>query len=305
MATFSGFNDGTTVGSPASLAVLRGEERVVISVNLEFCHAFGLAKDSTEGRPVSEVVSLDGLEEVISQTRLPGEPMGYGEIRYMSTEGVERRYLACANPLDGDTLVILNDMTDQRRHQEKLQEASRLVSIGELAAGVAHEINNPLTVVTGYSEMLMSARLPEPAAHQARRIHSEAQRAARIIHNLLAFARRHEPEKRYLDVTAVLEWALGLKAYDFSVGGIQVTRRWPQYLPRTMVDDHQLIQVIMNILTNGEQAMLQAHGRGHFTISATSSGDRITISIADDGPGIATDNLHRIFDPFFTTKDVG
>ena len=116
MGTFSGFNDGVTVGAPASLAVLRGEERVVISVNREFCHAFGLAKESTEGRPVSEVVSLDGLEEVISQTRLPGEPMGHGGITYTSTEGVERRYLACANPLDGDTLVILNDITEQRRH---------------------------------------------------------------------------------------------------------------------------------------------------------------------------------------------
>ena len=153
--------------------------------------------------------------------------------------------------------------------------------------------------------MLMCARLPEPAAHQVRRIHSEAQRAAKIIHNLLAFARRHEPEKRYMDVTAVLEWALGLKAYDFSVGRVQVTRRWPQDLPRTMVDEHQLIQVIMNILTNGEQAMLQAHGKEHFTISAKRSADRINISITDDGPGIAADNLHRIFDPFFTTKDVG
>ena len=170
---------------------------------------------------------------------------------------------------------------------------------------MAHEINNPLTVVTGFSEVLMAREIPQPEADFVQRIYSEARRASKIVQNLLSFARKHEPEKRYMDVTAILERALDLKAYDFRVSNIQVSTQWSSDLPHTMLDEHQLAQVILNILTNAEQAMLTSHGKGELVIGASRSADRIGISIADDGPGILPENLGKLFDPFFTTKDVG
>ena len=202
-------------------------------------------------------------------------------------------------------LGIIRDITERRREEERLRETARLVSIGELAAGVAHEINNPLTVVIGFSEILLAKDLPEPEGSRVQRIYSEAQRAAKIVQNLLSFARRREPEKRYVDVAAILERALELKAYDFKVSNIQVVSEWATDLPHTMVDEHQLVQAILNIMTNAEQAMMKSNDEGEMGIRVGRSGDRIRISISDDGPGIPQEHLYRIFDPFFTTKEVG
>ena len=151
----------------------------------------------------------------------------------------------------------------------------------------------------------MDKGLPEPIQSRVQRVFSEAQRAAKIVQNLLSFARRREPEKRYMDVTAILERALELKAYEFKVSNINVTSEWQPDLPRTMVDQHQLMQVILNLLTNAEQAMIDAKGGGELLIRTTRRGDKIMMSVADDGPGILPEYVHKIFDPFFTTKGVG
>ena len=186
-----------------------------------------------------------------------------------------------------------------------LQETARLVSIGELAAGVAHEINNPLTIVVGFCELLLARQLPQPVEKHLQKIYSEAQRAAKIVHNLVSFARRREPEKQYMDVMSIVEQALELKSHDFKINNIQVTTNESPDLPSTMVDQHQLMQVILNILTNAEQAMTQARGGGELLISTKTLGDNVRISITDDGPGIPPEYLGKIFDPFFTTKEIG
>jgi two-component system NtrC family sensor kinase len=208
---------------------------------------------------------------------------------------------------------VAQDITERKRMEERIQETSRLISLGELAAGMAHEINNPLTVVAGFSQLLMSQDLPQPVRDDLEKIYAEAQRAARIVQNLLSFSRKGEPEKRYLDVTTVLDRALAMKEHDFRVNNIQVTCHWSRDLPRTMVDEHQLIQAVLNTLANAQQAMAEAQGGGELVLRAshlrdrrsTRLKDRIRISITDNGPGILPEHLPRIFDPFFTTKGVG
>ena len=196
-------------------------------------------------------------------------------------------------------LGMVRDTTERKEVEERLQETSRLVSVGELAAGVAHEINNPLTVVIGYSELLMDKGLPEPIQSRVQRVFSEAQRAAKIVQNLLSFARRREPEKRYMDVTAILERALELKAYEFKVSNINVTSEWQPDLPRTMVDQHQLMQVILNLLTNAEQAMIDAKGGGELLIRTTRRGDQDYDERgrrwAWNPAGVCTQDLRSIF----------
>ena len=184
-------------------------------------------------------------------------------------------------------------------------ESNRLASIGKLAAGMAHEINNPLTTVLGLSQLLMAKRVPEEVSEDLRIISSEAEHAARIVKNLLLFARKTEPEMRYLDVGTVLRRAQELKTSDFKAKNITIINEIPPDLPGTMVDEQQLIQVFINILTNAEQACLESHGCGQLNIKAESSPEWIKISISDDGPGITPENLDVIFEPFYSTKEVG
>ena len=202
-------------------------------------------------------------------------------------------------------LGIARDITERKAVEERLRETSRLISVRELVAGVAHEINNRLTIILGFSQLLSSRDLPEPMGDQVQRIYSEAQRTAKIVQNLLSFARRREPEKRYLAVTEILERALELKSHDFKMDDIEVARRWAPNLPRIMADEHQMIQVILNILTNAEHAMTESGSGGKLDIGADRVDNKLRISFTDDGPGISGEQLRRIFDPSFTTKEVG
>ena len=136
-----------------------------------------------------------------------------------------------------------------------MQENARLASIGELAAGVCHEINNPLSSVLGFSQLVLAEDLPQKVKSDVQRIFDDAQRASKIVQNLLSFARKPEPQRQLLDLTIVLDRVLGLRSYELITNNIEVTREWASDLPATMADEHQLIQVIMNIIANAEQAM--------------------------------------------------
>jgi two-component system NtrC family sensor kinase len=206
---------------------------------------------------------------------------------------------------EDEVLLVLNDITEQRRQQERFQEQSRLASVGHLASGVAHEINNPLAAIHGYSELLQMANLPPKATDDAQKIQRATERAAKIVQNLLSFARKSEPEKRYLDVTSVVDQALALKFRDFELENIQVTTTHSKGIPPTMIDEQQIILVMLNILTNAEQAIKAGRRYGEIAIATRSDKGAIRISVSDDGPGIPAENLHSIFDPFFTTKEVG
>ncbi|MFQ5874888.1 MAG: sensor histidine kinase [Dehalococcoidia bacterium] len=189
--------------------------------------------------------------------------------------------------------------------QEQLVQSDRLASLGQMAAGIAHEINNPLTSVIGYSQLLLGQGMNEAAKRDLEQVFNEAQRAARIVCNLLAFARGHKPEKQYIDVNSAIEKTVELRAYDLRVNNVEVTMALDPHLPQAWADSQQLQQVFLNIVINAEQAMLEAHGRGLLTIKTKRVNDNIKIAFADDGPGISKQNLKRVFDPFFTTKEVG
>lgn len=256
--------------------------------------------DTIEYRRTAAGIQLEALETAwrgeLLRVRKSGE--------YMDT----KKTLTPVKDKDGSTLGIIavtQDITESKRVAERMQEANRLASIGELAAGVAHEINNPLGIIVGSSELLEMEDLSPTVLTRVKTIQRQADRAARIVRNLLSFARRQEPEQRYLGVDSILEQAIALKSSDFDVNDIKVIRRWPSDLPKIWVDEHQLVQVIVNILVNAEQAMVSAHGSGNLTIDTGLVGNHLSISISDDGPGILPEHLPKIFDPFFTTKPVG
>jgi len=201
------------------------------------------------------------------------------------------------------------DVTERKQAEEREKElqrelylASRLAAIGELAAGVAHQINNPLTGVLGFSQRLLK-KSTDPETNQAlKRIYAEAERAARVVQNLLTFARRRQPQKQYSDINEILESALELQAYELTTSNIEVVTDLAPGLPEIMLDFYQIEEVFLNIVLNAEQALTEAKGGGKLIIKTEEMKEYIRTTFSDNGPGIPAEHLDKIFDPFFTTK---
>ena len=194
---------------------------------------------------------------------------------------------------------------EHRRAEKQLLITDRLASIGELASSLAHELNNPLTGVIGFSQLLLSKELPDEIREDVQIIYTEAKRTADVVKNLLIFARKHAPIKQLVDINSVIEKVLSLRAYEHKVENIQVVTYFAPDLPLTMADFFQLQQVFLNIIINAEHFMLEAHYRGTLAITTRRAGNSIIASFADDGSGIAEEDMVHLFDPFFTTKEVG
>ncbi|MBI2964874.1 MAG: response regulator [Chloroflexi bacterium] len=220
------------------------------------------------------------------------------------------RYRASVTPVNigdrGIELVLsVEDITADHMRDSQLMESRRLVAVGEMAAGVAHELNNPLTAVMGFSQLLLRQDLDEVTRRDIEAIASEARRAGKIVDNLLSFARRRENAMRPFDAGHAVQRVLDLRQYECKVNNIRVVTYFDSTTPRTMADTHQLDQVFLNILNNSIYALSSSRGHGTITVGVVAVGDRIRITMADDGPGIPEDILSHVFEPFFTTKPAG
>ncbi len=209
-------------------------------------------------------------------------------------------------------VAFIRDITERKQAEEREKElqkelnlSSRLASVGELAAGVAHEINNPLTGIIGFSQRLLRKSTDEEVSRDLEMIHNEALQAARVVENLQTFARRREPKKQYSDTNDIVQKALELRTYELKTSNIEVISNLAPSLPETMVDFHQIQEVFLNIILNAEQVMTEAHGEGKLTIKTKEVKDYIRISFTDDGSGIPAEHLDKVFDPFFTTREEG
>jgi signal transduction histidine kinase len=200
---------------------------------------------------------------------------------------------------------VARDITGRKRMEENMIITDRLASIGELVAGVAHEINNPLTSVIGYLELILNGDVPDRMKEDIAIAHHEAARAAEVVGGLLAFARKHEPEKKLTNINSVITTVLRLRSYEQKVYNINVKTVFASDLPLIMVDAFKIQQVFLNIIINAEYFMIEENNKGTLTITTEKADDVIRISFADDGPGISEENLGHIFDPFFTTKEEG
>ncbi|MBI4830907.1 MAG: PAS domain S-box protein [Candidatus Lindowbacteria bacterium] len=204
------------------------------------------------------------------------------------------------------TVLVGQDVTEQKRMHEELVQSKKLASIGELVSGVAHELNNPLTVVMGYSQLLTAERrIAEKHQAMAQKILDAATRSKRIVENLLAFARKKKLEKHEVNVNEVLENTLSLREHNFTVNNVKVVRKYDEKMPPTYADGGQLQQVFLNLINNAFDAMYEAHQGGTLEVRTYRREKELNIEIIDDGPGIPEAIQEKIFDPFFTTKEVG
>ena len=193
----------------------------------------------------------------------------------------------------------------EKRLQLQLNLSSRLASLGLMVEGIAHEINNPLTSVIGFAQMLAHEDIPEGAREDARRICDNAQRISDVMKNLLTFARQQKLRRTYVNANDLVAATLELRAHPLEDGNITVTTKLDAALPCTMADADLLQQVFLNLIINAETEMIVAHGKGNLLIMTEQTRDMIQISFTDDGPGIAPANLVHLFDPFFSTRRVG
>lgn len=191
-----------------------------------------------------------------------------------------------------------------RHAQEQLLQSEKMAAVGQLISGVAHELNNPLTAILGYTQLLQSEETLAPkAADFIEKLQKQAQRTHRIVQNLLSFARQHKPERSAVQLNQIVEDTLILREYDLRVKKIRIHREFDPKLPATTGDFHQLQQVFLNILNNAVDAISETARDGEIWVR-TSAGEKwLRVECTDSGPGLQ--NPHRVFDPFYTTKPVG
>ncbi len=289
---------------PNAVLLLNRNLNVIIA-NQTFYNLFKLKKNQVESKPFDELIISPDLDQAIKKVLGSKEEKTNIEFRYHIGSSEKMLFVNIFTMEEEYLLLVINDVTEEREKQERLYLTDRLVSVGEMAAGVAHEINNPLTSVIGLSSMLTKQDVPNDVKEDLHAIYSEAQRCASIVKNLLTFARKHVSKKEPLHIEGIIADVLKLRAYEHRVNNIIVETAFPPDLPEVFADYFEIQQVFINIILNAEAAMIDAHGRGTLKISAKATNNHVTISFADDGPGISKENMRSIFNPFFTTKEVG
>jgi two-component system NtrC family sensor kinase len=209
--------------------------------------------------------------------------------------------------------ALMRDVSERKRLENQARElyhqllqAEKMAALGQTISGVAHELNNPLATILTWAERLDGRPLDEDVRRGLEAIRSESERAARIVRNLLTFARKRHTTRAMVDLNAIVRETLALRSYEQRVTNVTIIEALASGLPLVFADPHQLQQVLLNLVINAEQAM-SAHGRGTLIVRTWHDVDRdaVILEVSDDGPGVPEDVQPRIFDPFFTTKDVG
>ena len=224
------------------------------------------------------------------------------------TQEQRARYFAMASDVSKAIERIDAQRGQSRLVQERLLQSEKMSSVGQLVSGVAHELNNPLTGIMGFAQLLLLRDLEEITRRQVETIYAEAERASKIVSNLLTFARRRKAQKEPANLNTLVERVLELRNYDLRVRNINTELDLDAALPETMADANQIQQVFLNIIINAEQAMRGDGGEGAegtLRIRSSISDGNVVVAFHDSGPGMSAETLRRIFDPFFTTKEAG
>jgi PAS domain S-box-containing protein len=304
----------TRLVESASDAIFTVDERgQFTAVNHSLALAVGRGRESLVGTPLADLVDsrdLVAAERLLRET-CAGQ-RSRGAVRYRNVAGEVRQGSIITSPvLEGDRIVgalgIMRDVTDEQRLAEQLLQQEKLVAVGQLVSGIAHELNNPLAGVMAFAQLLLSSPVPledEPRQH-VETIHDEARRAAKIVKSLLTFARQQPAERAAAQLNNIIADTLELRRYSLRTGGIELQLELDPDLPAIWADPYQLQQVVLNLIANAEQALEDVDGAKRIRIRTARVGAYLVIAIADNGPGIARDQVDRIFNPFFTTKPVG
>ena len=317
---FEAVHEGVYIGSvPWSPA--DGAAPVTVASNPYLRRILGLAADALDERvqPFDAARFADPHARQVLLDKLKTDGFVRDHLlRLRRDDGALIWIEATANAVVADGRLeieaLIRDVSDRRKLEDQsrdlyqqLLQSEKMAALGQTISGVAHELNNPLATILSWAERLAE----QPGDDKARRglevILGEAERAARIVRNLLTFARKRQTTRMMVDLNDIVHDTLALRAYEPGARGITVLETLAPGLPEVFADGHQVRQVILNLIINAEQAMLSAHGRGTLTVSTRHETERdaVVLEVTDDGPGIAEEAQGKVFDPFYTTKDVG
>jgi len=276
------------------------------------CYEAGYREEEMIGRHLVELV--DGAQrkefEAALETTAHGQQVENLEARAKRGDGTLGYFSISLSPMRDEqstvnsVVVVMTDITDAALLQAKLAHAERMATIGRLVSGVAHEVNNPLAAILGFTDLLIeNPEMPASAQEPLGIILQETQRTKYIVQDLLSFARQRPVQKEAVQVGAILRQTIKLRSYDFTSHGVEVVEEFEEDLPATIGDSQQLQQVFLNIINNAYDAIQESGRRGMIRLRTKRVADSIEVSITDNGTGIS--DAARIFDPFFTTKPTG
>ena len=276
------------------------------------CFQAGYSEQDLVGHSLAEMVPgarRPLLVEALERT-LQGVAVDNLEIPVFRGDGSAGQFSISLSPMRderGDInsiVVVMTDITDAADLQAKLMHTEKMAALGQLVSGVAHEVNNPLAAIVGFTDLLLeNPSIAEEAKEDLRVILQEAQRTRVIVQNLLSFARHVPAHREPVRVNSLLRQTLKLRAYDLSSHGVEIAERYEEDVPLTIGDPHQLQQVFLNILNNAYDAIQEVGRPGRIEIATSHVDGQLEVAFRDNGPGIS--HPERIFDPFFTTKEVG
>ena len=299
------------LGNTQSLILVADTAGLISYANRRWYDA-GFEQKELLGRPLLELAAAGFVRALADalQNTLNGQQIDNLEIQIMRGSGAAGKFSANLSPMRDEQgtvtsiVVVLTDITDSSVLRDKLVHAEKMAAVGQLVSGVAHEVNNPLTAILGFADLLMeNPDLPETARKDLRVILQEAQRTKQIVQNLLSFARQMPPQRNAVQLNSIIHRTIQLRSYDFNSHGIEIIEHLDEELPDVMGDAHQLQQVFLNILNNANDAVHEVGRPARIEIMSTKAGDFVEVSFTDNGNGIS--HPDKIFDPFFTTKEVG
>jgi PAS domain S-box-containing protein len=295
-----------------SLILVADTAGLISYANRRWHEAGGYEQQQLVGHPLAELIALSRRQAILEalHATLAGQQVDNLELPVMRADGRTGQFSVNLSPMRDDhghvssIVVVMSDITDAALLQAKLMHTEKLAAVGQLVSGVAHEVNNPLTAILGFADLMMeNPELPDSARKDLRVILQEAQRTKQIVQNLLSFARQMPPQRRALQLNQILGRTLQLRAYDFSSHGVDIVQHFHETLPEVVGDSHQLQQVFLNIINNAYDAVRETGRPPRIEIMTASTPGFVEIAFRDNGDGIT--HIERIFDPFFTTKEVG
>ncbi|RMF94058.1 MAG: PAS domain S-box protein [Candidatus Schekmanbacteria bacterium] len=295
--------------------VVIDKEMVITDVNNYICDLLGYSREELVGEKLFKIYPDAGyslLKKSIEKHFEEEVTISGLEINLLAKEGeiiptsIKAVLLRDAEGKVFGSLGLIRDMREVKILQENLIQAEKLSSIGEMAAGVAHELNNPLTAIIGYSNLLMDKKVSNDVKRQLQIINQQSQRCQNIVSNLLMFSRKYSAKKEYVNLNDLIKSTIALTAYDMNSGGIIIEEEYAEGMPSAFVDGNKLQQVFVNLIQNARYAV-EVADKKEKKISVKTAFDEkfFTIEVADTGIGIEKDKIKKIFDPFFTTKEVG
>ena len=284
----------------------------VVHANSAFCKAVGYARAEVAQMQLAHFLAQESAAQLASVGKtVSGGDVWRGTLVHRRKDATEFRTATAVVPLSRPDqrithfVAVERDITQDLQIRDQLIHNERLAAAGQLVSGVAHELNNPLQSIIGFTELLMGAEEREQARSDLKRVRLEAERAAKIVRNLLSFVRRSPVERQTADVNDLLRETLALRSYELRVAAIDVDERYASDLPAVSVNQGEIQQVLVNLILNAEQALQTAKTPGHLVVRSFRVDDTVAIEIQDDGPGVPAAIARHIFEPFYSTKEVG